>query len=108
MYADQYRSERVILVMDFPPEEILEFVSKCAGIDKRLLHAKNRMETTEMRALCVLLMRHLCNFTHRDICRVLGYARASRISRLGTMGPSMVYEKKWLKEFAFLKTRIKR
>ncbi|TDT62002.1 DnaA-like protein, partial [Fonticella tunisiensis] len=87
----QYRSERVILIRDFPPEEILEFVSKCTGIDKRLLRAKNRREATEGRALCVFLMRYLCNFTHSDICKVLGYTSASRISKLGTMGLRLAY-----------------
>lgn len=88
----QYRSERVILVRDFPPEEILEFVSKCTGIDKRLLHAKSRREATEGRALCVFLMRYFCDFRHKDICRILGYISASRVSKLGSIGIRLAYE----------------
>lgn len=86
----QYRSEKVILVRNFSPEDIMDFVAKYTGVDRKLLKAKYNKNATEARALCVYLMRYLCDYTQRQICAVIGYITLSRISSLCHLGLKII------------------
>ena len=85
-----YKSERKIIVRDFNPDEILNYVSEETGINKTKFHIKNGRKTTEGRALAVLLMRGFCNFRCSDICKVLGNITQSRVSGLCSIAMNLI------------------
>ncbi|PRR78532.1 Transposase IS200 like protein [Clostridium liquoris] len=87
----EYRSERSILIRDHDPDKIIDFVIKYTGIEKRKVHFKNNRMATESKALCVLLMRYFCNFTYKDICKVIGNLTLSRVSKLCAIGVEIIY-----------------
>jgi putative transposase len=103
----EYRSCRTILARDYTPEDIMEFIAGCTGIEKDKIHIKYRKNMTESRALCVFLMRCFCNFTYRDICRVIGSLTQSRVSKLCSIGLETIYRKENYKNLAemFLKKK---
>jgi uncharacterized protein (DUF2164 family) len=86
----EYRSERKILVRDFDPEKILEFISQETGIKKVMIYLKNCRNTKIARSLAVLLMRSLCNFKMKHICEVLGNITESRVSKLCSIGVELI------------------
>lgn len=86
----EYRSERKILVRDFNPERVLEFISQETGIDKMMMYVKNNRNTKVARALAVLLMRSLCNLKIKNICEVLGNITESRVSKLCSIGIELI------------------
>jgi len=87
----QYRSERRILVRNHTPESVLEFVSAKTGITKNTISAKYSRKCVESKALCVFLMRNLCDYSYKTICSVLGNLSQTRMSKLASMGLDTVY-----------------
>ena len=86
----EYRSERQIIARNNKPQEIIEHVLKYTNIDKELVYIKNKKESTVSRALCALLMRCFCNYSQKDICKVLGNITQSRISMLCSIGVDII------------------
>jgi putative transposase len=87
----EYRSCRTILARDYTPEDIIDFVAGYTGIEKDKIHAKYRKSFTQSKALCVFFMRCFCNFSHRDICNVIGNLTQARISKLCSIGLDTIY-----------------
>lgn len=85
-----YKSERTILVRNFNSNDILQFISRKLEIPKIKLHIKNNRTSTKARALSVLLMRCLCDFRCKDICKVLGNITQSRVSTLCSVGVDLI------------------
>ena len=44
----------------------------------------------EAKALIVVLMRSLCNFRSREICRMLGNITQARVSKLSSIGINFI------------------
>ncbi|SNV81203.1 transposase IS200-family protein [Clostridium cochlearium] len=86
----EYRSDRTIIVRDFEPDEILKFIEKETGIDKIMCHVKNNKNSKIVKALASLLMRSLCNYRCKDICKVLGNIAQSTVSRLCSIGVELI------------------
>lgn len=86
----EYRSERKIIVRNFKPEEILEFLSEETGINKAMVFIKNNKNAKIIRALAVLIMRSLCSVKHKDISEILGNITQSRVSKLCSMGVDII------------------
>ena len=86
----EYRSERKILIRNFDPEKILQFISQETGINKVMLYVKNNRNNKSARALAVLLMRSLCNFKMKHICEILGNITESRVSKLCSIGVELI------------------
>ncbi|WP_278319564.1 transposase, partial [Clostridium tepidiprofundi] len=82
----EYRSERHILERNFTPEEILDFVSKYTDVPRWKIILKNNRNSTQSKALYVLLLKCLCNFKDKDICKIIGNITQSRISALCSIG----------------------
>lgn len=85
-----YKSERKILIRDFNPKDILEFVLSAMNIPKTKIHMKYSRNLVEARALIVVLMRSLCNFKSSEIGGILGNITAARISKLSTIGIELI------------------
>ncbi|WP_102401846.1 transposase [Haloimpatiens massiliensis] len=86
----EYISEKTVLVRDFDPDKIMEFVAEETGIKKVMLYVKNSRNTKVARALAALLMRCLCDFKCGDICKVLGNITQSRVSKLCSIGVELI------------------
>jgi hypothetical protein len=87
----EYRSERRILVRDYTPEMIAEYVSKYTGNNPDDLHIREKRRAREFRGLCILLMRSLCDYTYGEICAVTGNITISQASRLASMGLDSIH-----------------
>jgi len=86
----EYKSERKILVRNFKPEDIIEFIASKMNISKINLYTKYSRNIVQAKALTVVLMRSLCNFKSSDITRTLGNITQSRVSRLSTIGIELI------------------
>jgi putative transposase len=88
-----YKSERKLIVRDVKDQDIINYVAQKTHTDSIMLHMKNSRNTIEAKALSVLLMRNLCNYKCRDICKVLGNITQSRVSKLCSIGLSIIGDK---------------
>ncbi|WP_243108606.1 hypothetical protein [Clostridium rectalis] len=77
-----YLSERKILTRNFTSEDIIEYLAIKLNIEKIEIYIKNNPNSTKARAIAVLMMRGLCNFRCKDICKILGNITQSRVSSL--------------------------
>jgi len=93
----EYRSERQIITRNHKPEEIIDYVLNYTKIDKKLIYIKNKKESTISRALCAFLMRCFCNYTQKDICKIIGNITQSRVSKLCSIGLEEVLNNKYYK-----------
>lgn len=76
----EYKSERKILIRNFNPEDIFEFIASKMNISKFHLYTKYSRKFVNAKALTVVLMRSLCNFKSRDISSTLGNITQARVS----------------------------
>lgn len=84
-----YVKEKHLLIRDFKPENILNFVLKYT--DKNFcFHAKYNHKSIEFKSICVLLMRSFCDFSLNDISNIIGNVTNSNIWRLCEKGILLV------------------
>lgn len=102
-----YKSERNIIMRNFDPEDVMNYVAKLVEMDKLLLYLKYNRASTKGRALAAFLMRYLCDFKISDICRELGNITQSRVSKLCKMGQQLVISDEKYRDIVneFIKTR---
>jgi putative transposase len=86
----EYRSGRTILVRDADPDKIIEFIAAKLEVSEEDIKMKNSRGVVEAKALLVVLMRSLCNFTCTAICSKLGNITQSRVSKLSSRGIELV------------------
>jgi len=89
----KYVSEKSTLVKDIKIGEIIEYISKNTGMDSIKFHFKNVRKVTEVRALAVVIMKGLCDFKCADICKAFGNITQSRVSKLCSIGITLLDEK---------------
>ncbi|GCD09763.1 transposase [Clostridium tagluense] len=85
-----YSSVRTILVRNFKPEDIIEFIAVKMNIAKLQLHMKYSRKLVEARALTVVLMRSICNLKSSDISTLLGNITPARVSKLSSIGIELI------------------
>ncbi|AAO35732.1 transposase [Clostridium tetani] len=86
----EYRSERKVIARNFDPHEIIKFISKETGINEIIFYAKNNKNSRIVKALSSLLMKSLCNYSCKDICKVFGNITQSTVSRLCSIGVELI------------------
>lgn len=86
----EYRSEKKVLLRNYPPEKILNYVSKLTNQSPNSFHVKCSHSTTEFRALSIFLMRSMCDFTYKQICSYIGNLTLSQASKLCNKGLNLV------------------
>jgi hypothetical protein len=86
----EYRSERTILIRNYTPNQIVGFVSNFCGESPDYIHIKGTIKTKDFRAVCILLLRSLCNFTYKEICSIVGNITISQASRLSMIGLELI------------------
>jgi REP element-mobilizing transposase RayT len=84
-----YRSEKKIIIRNFKPEDIVRFVEEYTG-EVFNIHIKYNHRNSRIKAVCVTIMRSLCNFTFKQICEVLGNVTLSSISVLCEKGLGLI------------------
>ena len=84
------KSKRCVLVRDFKPEDVVEFIEKYTNVDEKMLKWKYKREALASRALCIFLIRYYCNFTYKEICSIIGRLTPSRISELSGIGLQLI------------------
>lgn len=89
----EYRSERKILVRDYSKKKIIEYVTSYTKVAKEELYRKYNRKAKETRALCAFFMSCFCNYTHKEICEVIGNITSSRVSTLCKIGYELILEK---------------
>jgi putative transposase len=87
--GSQSRSERRILIRNFLPEDIVRYVSKYAGTCINM-NVKFNHKNTELKSLCVLLMRSLCNLSFKDIGSLIGNTTISNLYQLNEKGYRLI------------------
>jgi REP element-mobilizing transposase RayT len=87
--GSEYRSERKILLRNYAPEDIIRFVADYTNTPFNI-HVKFSHKHTEIKSLCVLIMRSLCNFTFKDLCSVLGNVTISNLYQLYEKGYDLI------------------
>jgi hypothetical protein len=90
-----YKSGRVILVRNFKKEDILDYVSGRTKVHVDKIRVKSSREAVEGKALCVLLMRGLCDYKCKDICEALGSITQSRVSKLCSIGLKLMDDERY-------------
>ncbi|KYH31774.1 transposase IS200 like protein [Clostridium tepidiprofundi DSM 19306] len=86
----EYKSERHVIDRNFDHEEILDFVSKYTGVPKWQIILKSNRHITKVKALYILMLKCLCNYRDKDICKLIGNITQSRISALCAIGIEIV------------------
>jgi putative transposase len=86
----QYRSERAVLVRDFSPNDIMNFISRYTNTEPKTLKHKYKREAKESRALCVFLIRYYCDFTYKQVSELIGRLTLSRIAKLSEIGLQLI------------------
>jgi len=86
----EYRSERKILVRNFKPEDVINFIASKMNVSKVYIHIKYRRKILKAKALTVVLMRSLCNLNSRNICSILGNITQARVSKLCATGIELI------------------
>lgn len=86
----EYRSGRKILVRNFTPENVIEFIASKMNLSKFHLYIKYSRNLVQARALTIVLMRSFCNFKSSDISSTLGNITQGRISKLGSLGIELI------------------
>lgn len=80
-----YAREKHLLVRDFKFENVVDFVSQYTK-QNFCLQAKYTHKNSEAKSLCVFLLRAVCDFSLKDICKKIGNITSSGVYRLYEKG----------------------
>lgn len=83
--GSECRNERTLLIRDFKVDDIINFLTKYTETSFNI-HIKFMHKNSELKSLCVLLLRSLCNLNFREICNIFGNITSSGIHRLCEKG----------------------
>ncbi len=87
----EYRSERYILPRDMKPEAVVVAIAELLHVEAPdFVRIKYSHRVSDFRAISVFLMRCLCNFTYKDICKILGNITLSEVAKLSNKGFSLI------------------
>lgn len=81
-----YRSYKSHIMKGISPQDIVIHVTKLYGFSESDLHIKYNHKSCEFRALCVLLIRNLCDLNLSQICDYIGNITLSSLSYLCNKG----------------------
>lgn len=88
-----YRTERQILVRNIKPVDVIEYVAAYTDQNKSGINIKYSKYGNELKSLCALLMRGLCDMKQKEICREIGNITQSHAARLCLKGLKLINEK---------------
>ncbi|HBN83418.1 MAG TPA: transposase [Clostridiales bacterium] len=87
----EYHSERYVYKRDIEPEAIIQAVAEKFDIPEQdLIKVKYDRSLSHIKAISVFLIRCLCNFSYKDISKVIGNLTLSQIAKLNNKGFKMM------------------
>lgn len=86
----EYRDERRIIARNYTPWQIAEFVSKYTGQSIGNINIKGSKTSREFRSIVILMMKCMCNYTHKQICAAADNISMSQVSKLMYQGASLI------------------
>lgn len=89
----EYRSERKILVRDFTPDQIANFISGYLDKEKYCIYYKNGSSDKDIRGIFVFLTRLLCGYTYKRISEYMGDITLSQVRNLFEHGFNVLKSK---------------
>lgn len=89
--STDYRTYREPIVRNINPQQVIEFVSNSYNFKASDISIKHNYKSSEFRAICVFLMRNLCDLHYSQICSILGNLTLSSVSQLCSKGYSIVH-----------------
>lgn len=89
--GSECRSERKILIRNIEAVRLIKFISEYTTTPFNI-HIKFNHKNTELKSLCVLLMRSLSDLSLKEICHLIGSVNASSICRLSEKGYNLITE----------------
>lgn len=90
-----YESVRFIYSRDFKRKEIIAKVSDSLHIpNSEFIHIKYAHKTSHFKAIVIFLLRCLCNYTYKKICKIIGNITLSQVDKLSSRGFELIYNEK--------------
>lgn len=83
--GSESKNQRTILLRNVNPIKIIDFISKYTKTDFNI-HIKFTHKNTDLKALTILVMRSLCNYSLKEIGNFIGNMTASNLWRLSNKG----------------------
>ncbi len=74
---------------NFTPEQIINFIIKHTG-NPFNMHVKFNHRNSELKSICVLVMRSLCGYNFKDMCSIIGNITTSGLWRLCEKGYNLI------------------
>jgi putative transposase len=91
---NEYKSERLILYRHYKPEELVSFISEKLGFNSsNYIKLSSNREAGTLRAFSTFIIRSLCGFSYKEICRNIGNITMSGVSRLCRKGFELYKER---------------
>jgi REP element-mobilizing transposase RayT len=84
-----YKSGKSLIVKNFAPQQVFDFVSEYIG-KKGIPYIKYNRKNLNYKSICVILMRSICGFKLSDICSILGNITSSNVWKLCDNGISII------------------
>ena len=89
----EYRSERYIYYRELKPQQIIETVAQACSINNPdFIKLKYIHGISDFKAICIFLMRNLCDYNYREICKEIGNLTLSRVATLSNKGFKLLSE----------------
>jgi REP element-mobilizing transposase RayT len=83
--GSESRNHRKILLRNVNPIKVIDFISKYTKTDFNI-HIKFTHKNTDLKALSILVMRSLCNYSLKEIGSFIGNMTAANLWRLSNKG----------------------
>ena len=87
-----YKPGKSLIVRNFTPQQIFDFVSEYIG-EKGIPYAKYNRKNLNYKAICIILMRSICDLKLTDVCSLLGNVTSSNVWKLCDKGINIITNK---------------
>jgi REP element-mobilizing transposase RayT len=88
----QYISGKNTIIPNVTASDIQKFIIAYTN-QSFDLHIKHQHKNNELKSICVLLFRSLCNYDYKEICKILGNLTSASVSRLCNKGLDLILNK---------------
>lgn len=87
----EYRSERTILARNYSPDKVIKYAATRLNKKPSDINIKY-MKENSLKAICVFLLRNLCDMKEKNICEIIGNITQSHVSKLCNKGYKLILE----------------
>jgi len=86
----EYRSERAVIIRNYLPEKVIKYAAERLNKKVSGINIKYAKDNNDFKALCVFLLRNLCDMKEKNICKVIGSITQSHVSKLCNAGYKLI------------------